>query len=91
MMGEPELEEEMLHTEQLANGEIRIERRTLGNAPSVAEVLSPSGQRSEVAFEPNAEGTAYQAFYQSQEQGLFRVSDQSLEHVCGWAHHAKRI
>ena len=81
MMGEPELEEEMLLTEQLENGEIRIERRTLGNAPSVAEVLSPSGQRSEVAFEPNAEGTAYQAFYQSQEQGLFRVSDQSLEHV----------
>ena len=41
MMGEPELEEEMLLTEQLENGEIRIERRTLGNAPSVAEVDPP--------------------------------------------------
>ncbi len=80
MMGEPELEEEALITEQV-DGAVRILRRTMGEAPDEAVITSPSGQVSQHAFAPSSKSGGYEVLFESEEQGLFQIETTGLKGV----------
>ena len=80
MMGEPELEEEALIAEQL-DGNVRILRRTMGEAPDQAAITSPSGQITQHAFAPSLKSGGYEALFESEEQGLFQIETSGLKGV----------
>jgi hypothetical protein len=76
LMQEPELEEEALRAEPVADT-IAIERRSLQPEPETALVTAPSGRTTEVVLEPSEQGIA-QASVPAEEAGLYRVSDGAL-------------
>ena len=80
MMGEPELEEEALIAEQL-DGAVRILLRTMGEAPKEVVITSPSGKISQHAFAPRTTSGGYDAIFESEEQGLFKMEMAGLKGV----------
>ncbi len=74
LMKEPALEEESLHAE-MADGTLRVERRTLqeGPMPDVT-VTAPGGAASALALQPVGEGRGT-AEMPASEPGVWRVSD----------------
>ena len=55
LMGEPDLDAETL-TARSENGQLVIERRTLGDVPDTAEVIAPDGTRQAVTLQRAAPG-----------------------------------
>ncbi len=80
MMSEPELEEEALTAEQTSSF-IRIVRRTMGDAPKDLTVTSPQGMRQMLTFDQSPDGIGYQAFYESEEQGVFQMQEGDVKGV----------
>ncbi|MEM7267876.1 MAG: glutamine amidotransferase [Pseudomonadota bacterium] len=73
LMKEPELEEEALIA--TAQGStLTIERRSVEAQPETVEVISPSGERTEIPLEPVGPGR-WLATYEAEEQGLHRLTD----------------
>ena len=55
LMGEPDLDAETL-TARAENGQLLIERRTLGDVPATAEVIDPDGRKRTVRLQEAAPG-----------------------------------
>jgi uncharacterized membrane protein len=55
LMGEPDLDAETL-TARAQNGQLVIERRTLGDVPTTAEVIDPDGRTRRVTLQESAPG-----------------------------------
>ncbi len=79
LMKEPELEEEALTA--MAEGQsMTITRRTLGEGAHEVTVTAPDGTETVLAMTEVAPGR-YQATYQAQDIGLYRLKDGDLERV----------
>lgn len=76
LMQEPELEDERLSIDPGPRG-LEIERSTLGAAPGAVELISPSGQRSNVALGEAAPGL-WRAETSAAEQGLYEARSGNL-------------
>ncbi|MCG8440296.1 MAG: hypothetical protein MI723_00660, partial [Caulobacterales bacterium] len=79
LMKEPELEEERL-TADIAEGLMRLERRTMSEAPETATVTTPSGAEIEVPLQPAGPGL-FVGEAAIEETGLHRVRSDSLTGV----------
>ncbi len=77
LMKEPQLEEDAL-TAQVSGSRINITRRSLGEAPKVADIVTPSGNRVAAQFKNTGPGK-WQALYEAEEAGLFSITDGTLE------------
>jgi hypothetical protein len=77
LMKEPQLEEDAL-TAITSGSRIEITRRSLGEAPKVADVVTPSGNRAAAQFRNVGPGK-WQAVYEAEEAGLFSITDGVLE------------
>jgi hypothetical protein len=80
MMSEPDLEEETLIAEQVGS-KVRIIRRTLGAMPKEVIVTSPSGQESKVVLAPTMDGLGFEAFFESDELGLFAMQEGEVNSI----------
>ena len=80
MMSEPDLEEEKLIAKQVGSG-VRIIRRTLGAAPKEVVVTSPSGKESVVALGRSQDYPGFEAIFESNEQGLFKMQEGQIQDV----------
>jgi len=79
LMKEPELEEERL-TAEVAGGELRITRQTMGDrAPNVA-VTTPTGKSETVSMSPSSPGR-FVGHLKAEELGLYRMNDGALNAV----------
>jgi len=77
LMKEPQLEEDALTA--AANGaDVEIVRRSLGDAPTAADIVAPSGARVSVPFVQSGPGR-WRAQFEAQEQGLYSITDGELE------------
>jgi len=77
LMKEPQLEEDAL-TAQVSGSRIQIIRRSLGDAPKVADIVTPSGNRVAAQFKNTGPGK-WQAIYEAEGAGLYSISDGTLE------------
>ena len=76
LMKEPELEEESLSA--IAEGAtLTVTRRSVREEPETLSIVSPSGERVAVPFEPVGPGT-WRATFEAAEQGLHRLTDGAL-------------
>jgi hypothetical protein len=76
LMQEPELEEERLSLNPDPNG-LSIERGTLGDAPGPVQLVSPSGQISQIALQQTGPGV-WRVTAPATEQGLYEARSGSL-------------
>jgi hypothetical protein len=76
LMKEPELEEERLSA-AIANGEIRIERRTMADSAAPVTLTFPSGKTQAVALAKAGPGL-WRASVKADELGLYRLNDGKL-------------
>ncbi|MEZ6022787.1 MAG: hypothetical protein R3C16_05100, partial [Hyphomonadaceae bacterium] len=76
LMQEPELEDERLTIDPGGAG-IEVERSTLGAAPSSVEVITPSGERTNVDLREAAPGL-YRGEAPAAEQGLYEARSGNL-------------
>ncbi len=76
LMQEPELEEERL-TAQSVDQEVRIARRTMGDAPEPAQITAPDGTEFTAPFRPDGPG-AFVADLPADQIGLYRVRSGDL-------------
>ena len=79
LMKEPELEEERLSA-AIANGEIRIERRTMADSAAPVTLTFPSGKKQTVALTKAGPGL-WRASVKADELGLHRLNDGKLSAV----------
>jgi uncharacterized membrane protein len=79
LMKEPDLEEERLQAE-VANGELRITRRTMAQTAPDAQVTAPSGEKSAVSLGKTSPGV-FSARVKADELGLYHVVDGNLNAV----------
>lgn len=77
LMKEPQLEEDALTAETLGS-RVQITRRSLGEAPAAADIVTPSGRRAVAQFRRVGPGK-WQANYDAEEAGLFSITDGVLE------------
>ncbi len=77
LMKEPQLEEDAL-TAEVIGSRVEITRRSLGEAPSSADISTPSGDRVAAQFRSAGPGK-WQATFDAQEAGLFSITDGVLE------------
>ena len=77
LMKEPELEEDALTAATLGS-RIEITRRTLGEAPEEAQIVTPSGERVAVPFAQAGPGR-WRAVYEAEEAGLHSITDGTLD------------
>ena len=77
LMKEPQLEEDAL-TAEVSGSRIEIIRRSLGDAPSTADIVTPSGDRAVAQFRAVGPGK-WRAIYEAEEAGLFSITDGVLE------------
>lgn len=77
LMKEPQLEEDAL-TARVSGSRIEIIRRTLGEAPTVADIMTPSGNRAAAQFKSAGPGK-WQAVFEAGEAGLYSITDGILE------------
>jgi len=77
LMKEPQLEEDAL-TAAAQGANVSIIRRSLGEAPESADIVSPSGARVQVPFVPSGPGR-WRAEFEAEEQGLYSITDGVLE------------
>ena len=76
LMQEPDLEDERLSLSPFAEG-LRVERATLGDAPSEVEVIPPSGEPQRVRLS-EAEPGLWRGTLQTSEQGLYEARSGDL-------------
>lgn len=76
LMQEPELEDERLSLDPNTRG-LEIERSTLGAAPGPIELISPSGERTQVQLGENAPGL-WRGEAPAIEQGLYEARSGNL-------------
>ncbi len=76
LMQEPELEDERLTLDPSQRG-LEIERSTLGAAPGPIEIISPSGERSNVSLGQAAPGL-YRGEAPAAQQGLYEARSGNL-------------
>ncbi len=77
LMKEPQLEEDAL-TAETSGSRIQVTRRSLGDAPKVADIVTPSGNRVVAQFSNVGPGK-WQATYNAEEAGLYSITDGILE------------
>lgn len=77
LMKEPQLEEDALIA-TVRGAEVEIERRSLGEAPVEAQIVSPSGARSTASFAAAGPGR-WVARITALEQGLYSITDGVLD------------
>ena len=75
-MKEPELEEEALRA-SVRNGQIEVERQTLGENPSQITLSGPDGQTRQVPLEAGRPGL-FTARIPTTQQGLYRLTGDNL-------------
>ncbi|MGG7565261.1 hypothetical protein ACQ5SO_03735 [Rhodovulum sp. DZ06] len=79
LMKEPELEEEAL-TAEVSGDRVRVSRRSLSARPTQVTAAAPSGALVTAVYEETAPGR-WTAEFEAREQGLWRLSDGTLEAV----------
>ena len=79
LMKEPELEEERL-TAEVAGGELRITRQTMGDRAANVTVTSPTGKSEVVSMSPSSPGR-FMGHLKAEELGLYRMNDGTLNAV----------
>ena len=79
LMKEPELEEERLIAE-VAGGELRITRQTMGDKAATVNVTTPTGKTQTVALAPTSPGK-FTGHLKAEELGLYRMNDGTLNAV----------
>jgi len=77
LMKEPQLEEDAL-TASATGAMVSVIRRSLGDAPQVADIVAPSGARISAPFVPAGPGR-WRADFEAEEQGLYSITDGVLE------------
>jgi hypothetical protein len=79
LMKEPELEEERL-TAEVAGGELRITRQTMGDRAPGVTVTTPTGKTEMVSMSPSSPGR-FVGHLKAEELGLYRMNDGTLNAV----------
>src|SRR5579872_79870 len=79
LMKEPELEEERL-TAEVAGGELRITRQTMGDRAPNVTVTTPTGKSELVSMSPSSPGR-FVGHLKAEELGLYRMNDGTLNAV----------
>ncbi|HEX3484182.1 MAG TPA: hypothetical protein VHT51_03920, partial [Micropepsaceae bacterium] len=79
LMKEPELEEERL-TAEVAGGELRVTRQTMGDHAANVTVTTPTGKTETVALTPAGPGK-FAGHLKAEELGLYRMKDDTLNAV----------
>ena len=79
LMKEPELEEERL-TADVAGGELRITRQTMGDRVANVAVTTPTGKSETVSMSPSSPGR-FVGHLKAEELGLYRMNDGTLNAV----------
>jgi len=77
LMKEPQLEEDAL-TATAQGAAVTVIRRSLGEAPEVADIVAPSGERLTAPFVASGPGR-WRADFEAQEQGLYSITDGVLD------------
>ncbi len=76
LMKEPELDEEALRAEAIANRFV-IERQTMGEDPGEVDLVTPTGEKQSLAFENKGDGL-FVAEYEAETLGLYRAANGDL-------------
>jgi hypothetical protein len=79
LMKEPELEEERL-TAEVAGGDLRITRQTMGDRAATVTVTTPTGKSEVVSMSPSSPGR-FVGHLKAEELGLYRMNDGTLNAV----------
>jgi len=79
LMKEPELEEERL-TAEVAGGELRVTRQTMGDKAVDVKVTTPTGKAETVALTASSPGK-FAGHLKADELGLYRMNDGTLNAV----------
>src|SRR5690348_2680864 len=79
LMKEPELEEERL-TAEVAGGDLRITRQTMGDRAATVNVTTPTGKSEVVSMSPSSPGR-FVGHLKAEELGLYRMNDGTLNAV----------